>query len=393
MGAAPLSELPRLLYVGDVTVAHTSAGEALLYRLLQSYPADRLALICGVRPGVPLLPGAAYHHWGAAVPRLLHSRIAEEYILWRAWNYYKVPRAIANIATGFRPEAILTVSHVSAWLCAWQLAASRRIPLHMVVHDDYVYANRFPKWSQRWAESRFGDAYRSAAGRFCVSHTMADEYQRRFGVPGRVIYPTRDGAQPPAGVAPRLSRATDSLAFAYGGSVNDEAQLNQVLTFARVAGSAGHRLIVYTPQHAVLTERVRNIPSLDLRAPVPVAELPQRLRDEADCLFLPQSMEASDRALVATAFPTKWADYSNIGLPMIVWAPPWSSSARFVADNPGCAELVTTSDEADLASAMARMAASPADRIAAAGRLLTAGAAAFSPERAWQTLWSALLAN
>jgi hypothetical protein len=383
-------QLPRLLYIGDVTVAHTSAGEALLYRLLQSYPPERLALICGVRSGAPLLPGAAYHHWGATFPRLLHSRIAEEYILWRAWKYYQVPAVIAAIAEQFKPDAILTVSHVSAWLCAWQLGVARRIPLHMVVHDDYVYSSRFPGWSRPWAEKKFGEAYRAAAGRFCVSDTMAEEYQRRFGVPGSVIYPTREAGQPLADVAPRLSRAAGALTFAYGGSINDDAQLGQIMTFARVAGAAGHRLIVYTPQHAVLRERVRDVAAMDLRAPVAVDDLPKLLREEADCLFLPQSMDERHRSLVSTAFPTKWADYSNIGLPLIVWAPPWSCSTRFIADHPGCAELITTHSEADLSRAIAKMAESPEYRIAAAQRLLAAGAVTFSPERAWQTFHATL---
>ena len=78
--------LPRLLYVGDVSVADTMAGEALLFRLLQFYPAGKLALICGTRPGMPVLPGVRYHHWGPAFPRLLHSRVSEEYVLWRAWR-------------------------------------------------------------------------------------------------------------------------------------------------------------------------------------------------------------------------------------------------------------------------------------------------------------------
>ena len=75
MTAVP-ADLPRLLYIGDVTVADTLAGEALLFRLLQSYPPDKLALVCGVRPDAPLLPGVAYHHHGPAFPRLLYSRIA-----------------------------------------------------------------------------------------------------------------------------------------------------------------------------------------------------------------------------------------------------------------------------------------------------------------------------
>lgn len=382
--------LPRLLYIGDVTVAHTTAGEALLYRLLQSYPPERLSLVCGVRPDAPLLPGAAYHHWGAAFPRLLHSRIAEEYILFRAWKYYRVPRAIANIATLFKPEAILTISHVSAWLCAWQLAANRGLPLHIVAHDDGVYASRFPAWSRGWAERKFGEAYRAAQSRLCISDTMAETYERRYGVPGTVLYPTRESGQVVPDVAPRVSRPNGPLVFAYGGSVNTPGQLEQLVTFARVAGTAGHRLRVYTPQHELFRHVARETPSLDLRAPLPSAELIARLRDEADCLLLPQPLDEAERVLASTAFPTKWADYSCIGLPLVVWAPPWSSSARFVARHEGCAELVTTASDADLAACIARVAGSWSYRAQLAERLLAAGRDAFAPEAAWRTLRHAL---
>ena len=39
------AELPRLLYVGDVPVECSYHGSALLYRLLQKYPVDRLRII------------------------------------------------------------------------------------------------------------------------------------------------------------------------------------------------------------------------------------------------------------------------------------------------------------------------------------------------------------
>jgi hypothetical protein len=388
--AAPAT-LPRLLYIGDVMVADTTAGEALLFRLLQSYPPEKLALICGVRPGAPLLPGAAYHHWGAAFPRLLRSRIAEEYVLYRAWKYYQVPRQIANIATLFKPEAILTISHVSGWLCAWQLARRRGIPLHIVVHDDLVYGNRFPRWASRWAERKFGEAYRTARSRLCVSDALSAAYEARFGAPGSVLYPTRGATQPVAeAVAPRVAQPTSSLVFAYGGSINTAEQFDQMLVFARVAGAAGHRLLVYTPQESALRDRAAGVRSLDLRPAIPPAELKERLCAEADCLLLPQAFDESERAIASMSFPSKWVDYSAIGLPVLVWAPAWSVSADFAARQPGCAEVVTSPDEEQLAAALARLAASPGLRVQLAERILATGHQVFAPETGWHALWTAV---
>jgi hypothetical protein len=385
--------LPRLLYIGDVSVADTSASEVLLFRLLQHYPPARLAAVCGVRPGDPMLPGVSYHHWGAAWPRLLRSRVAAEYILWRAWKYYEVPPPIANIATIFKPDAILTISHVSAWLCAWQLAERRRIPLHIIAHDDADYANRFPRWSWAWAEDKFGQAYRAAQSRFCISDTMAEIYQDRFGVPGSVIYPTRAAGIGDVVVAPRVTRPGRELVFGYGGSINSQPQLEQILEFARLAGQSGHRLIAYTPQHETLRAVAAAVPSFELRAPVPSTALGGVLREAVDCLFLPQPLDDSERVAAATAFPSKWADYSSFGLPLLVWAPPWSASARFVQKHPRAAELVTTAHPEEVVQAIERLAQSTGHRVELAEGLLAEGRTVFSPDAAWRTFRDALQAG
>ena len=383
-------EVPRLLYIGDVSVADTMAGEALLFRLLQFYPPDRLAIVCGVRPGMPMLPGVTYHHWGPAVPRLLHSRVAAEYILWRAWRYYEVPWPIASIASMFRPDAILTISHVSGWLGAWQLALRRRIPFHLIAHDDHAYVGRFPAWSRPWVEARFGEAYRAARSRLCISDTMAEVYERRFGAPGQVIYPTYKGGQLHE-VSPRVSKAVDRLTFAYGGSINGRSDMEQIVAFGKAAAAGGHRLIAYTPQHAELAAlAAAHGADIDARVPIHSDLLLSRFRDEADCLFLPQSMRPQDHWLVATAFPTKWADYATVGLPVLVWAPAHSSSARFVGAHPGSAELVTTTEIGHIDAAIAGLASSPARRRQLAQTLLAAGRESFSPEAAWRTFRMAL---
>jgi hypothetical protein len=388
-GVTAGAALPRLLYIGDVSVADTMAGEALLFRLLQFYPPDKLAVICGVRPDMPMLPGVAYHHWGPAFPSLLYSRVASEYILWRAWRYYEVPAQIAHIATLFRAEAVLTISHVSAWLAAWQLSAARRLPLHLIAHDDFVYASRFPAWSRGWAERKFGEAYRAAQSRFCISDTMEEIYRSRFGAPGSVIYPTfNDRAETLP--APRRA-ASRALTFAYGGSLNSAEEIDQMVAFARLAVSRGHRLVAFTPQHALVSQRAAAAGvAVEARPPVPSETLKQHFRNDADCLLLPQSLDPEQRPWVATAFPSKWADYATLGLPVLVWAPPESSSARFVAEHPGCAELVTSADPAAVTEAMARLERSEAYRQGLADTLLRVGAEAFSPRAAWQRFRDAI---
>ena len=383
--------LPRLLYIGDVAVADTMAGEALLYRLLQFYPPQKLALICSVRPDMPVLPGVAYHHYGPMFPSLLQSRVAEEYVLWRAWRYYEVPAAIERIATMFKAQAILSISHVSGWLAGWQLARNRRLPFHLIAHDDLVYSNRFPAWSRAWAERKFGEAYRDADGRFCISDSMEEIYRQRFGAPGQVIYPAYKGAGESTAIGPRVERATASLVFGYGGSINSASDMEQLITFARAVSARGHRLMVFSPQHQQLAARAAAAGvSIDTQAPIHSAQLTARFRAEADCLFLPQSMVEADRTLVATAFPTKWSDYSMLGLPVIVWAPPGSSSERFVREHPGCVELVVSNDATELGRAIAAIESGPEHRRRLAETLLAAGRAAFSPEAAWQTFRSAV---
>ena len=383
--------LPRLLYIGDVSVADTMAGEALLFRLLQFYPPEKLAVVCGVRPEIPRLAGVTYHHYGPMFPRLLYSRLAEEYILWRAWRYYEVPPSISHVATLFKPDAILTISHVSGWLAAWQLAGTRRIPLHMIAHDDFVYATRFPAWSRAWAERRFGEAYRAAQSRFCISDTMEEIYRARFGAAGSVIYPTFKSTGETLDVAPQVGTPRPSLVFGYGGSVNSRAEIEQLVTFARVASQRGHRLVAFTPQHALVSEMARaQGVAIDARAPVHSDDMKAYFRREADCLLLPQSMDPAQLPWVSTAFPSKWADYSRLGLPVLVWAPLSSSSARFVAAHPDCAELVTAADPAAIQRGIARLEHDASRRRSLAAALLRVGAEAFSPEAAWLRFRDAL---
>src|SRR5947209_241348 len=62
IGAEP--SLPRLLYVGSLSVEATSAGQMQLYRLLRSYPADCLRIVeteCDASCPSKRIPHIAYY--------------------------------------------------------------------------------------------------------------------------------------------------------------------------------------------------------------------------------------------------------------------------------------------------------------------------------------------
>ena len=185
--ASMTAALPRLLYLADVPVEASYHGSALLYRLLQGYPADRLCLIEGnllTSRRDRRLPGVRYESLNVGRPRLLNSRLHDWYSMWLMSRSAGRARQLPSLLDGFEPEAVMTVGHGYTWVTAARFAAQRSVPLHLVCHDDWPSV--VPSALRNRVEREFGDAYRQAASRLCVSPQMVTEYERRYGAGGTV---------------------------------------------------------------------------------------------------------------------------------------------------------------------------------------------------------------
>ncbi|HET6370269.1 MAG TPA: methyltransferase domain-containing protein, partial [Nitrospiria bacterium] len=55
------------------------------------------------------------------------------------------------------------------------------------------------------------------------------------------------------------------------------------------------------------------------------------------------------------SFPSKLADYTATGLPILIWAPPYSSAVRWARENEGAAEVVDNQNPAALEKAVKRL--------------------------------------
>jgi hypothetical protein len=395
---------PRLLYIGDVPIQATTAGCTLMHRLLIDYPKDRLRIWeSNANPHVPdvRLPGVKYESFFTVFPRLLYTRW-EQLVRWRM---VVAARSVGRRLTrrvrrgaardGWMPEAILTVAHGTAWLSAAEVARRFKLPLHLIVQDEAAETTRVAKSKLGEVERLFGETWRLAASRMCASPFMAESYKTRYGAPGEWLnYGRAPGTlqfdKPPA----RLAEPVQSLTFAYAGLISSDAYGGLVGELATVLERRGHKLILFTK---ILPDSAQRYgldrPNVAVRPFVPLNDLIRFLHENADVLYVPMSFDAVDRPNMEISFPTKLADYTAAGLPILIYGPSYCSAVRWaksVTNTP--AEVVDDSGGEALDAAVGRL-ENAEHRQALALGAIAAGGTYFTQARSLEVLYGNLCAG
>jgi hypothetical protein len=354
------AQLPRLLYLGDVPVESSYHGSALLYRLLQNYPPAKLLIVEGnLRNSLTerRLAGVGYRTLQVGWARPLYTRFNRWAVL--AYSYAARFRASAlrKILRDFQPEAVLSVTHEFLWLTGARYARSAALPLHLVCHDDWPNVAAVPPGFRPWLDREFGCAYRQAASRLCVSPYMAEEYQRRYGIGGTVLYPSRAADAPLFDAPPdRLLKSNGPLTVAFAGTINSPGYVRALQNLAELLERIGGCLLIFGPlRETEMTACGLDRGNIEVRGMVSSAELMKRLRAEVDVLFIPQSFAPEDREHSALSFPSKLTDYTATGLPLLIQGPNYCSAVRWGRDQSGVAEVVTGEGLPDLSPALERL--------------------------------------
>lgn len=388
------ASLPRLAYIGEVPVLNISAGPALLYRLLESYPRDRL-LVCvsDDNPPDPIheLPGVEHRPFHLMNRRLLRSRFT---LIYAAWVYRRAAahgRALASRLRSQDVEAVLGVGHGFGWLPAAAAARELGVPFHFIVHDHWRGTITLPKRLEAEADQAFADIYRSATTRMPVSPDMEAHYRRIYGVGGSVVYPNRSLHALQLAQPPLRPPKPGAFIFAYAGSAHSSGQRRALADFANAIAPLGARLRIYQGLTlAQLRHDGLQTDNVELEPFRPSAELHADLAARVDAMYLPMSYTAEDRANVELCFPSKLADYTVAGLPILVRAPAYGTATNWARSNPGVAELVTAPGTEPLAAAARRVIEDDAHRHALAYAALAVGQRMFS-HRAVFEVFSACL--
>ena len=372
--------LPRLLYVGDVPVEATYHGSALLHRLLSDYPSDRLTIIETAARSVQKrrLRDINYISHPIGKARWLNTRFHPYLVAWFTQVGERQAPKIVQSVNGAGFESVLTVAHGFGWLAAASIASKRKMPLHLIVHDDWPRVAGVAPQFRQWLDERFANVYRQAQSRLCVSPAMSCSYEERYGEPAQVIYPSRAADCPDFDAPPaHLANNDKPFTIAFAGTINSNGYIDALTALHKALKPVGGRLLVFAPNQFGL-----NDPNTEMRGLVSSSELITRLRDEADALFVPMSFDECDRVNMQMAFPSKLADYTATGLPLLIYGPVYCSAVVWARENPGIAEVVEA--EPDLPTAINRLANNPDTRITLGKRALAIGREYFTHARAQQ---------
>ena len=208
-----------------------------------------------------------------------------------------------------------------------------------------------------------------------------------------MLYPSRSADSPQYDVAPeRLSRDIKTFTCAFAGTINSGGVVSALQRLARSLEPLGGLLLIYGP----LTTKIARTSGLaaaniELAGLLPSGRLMDALRESADALFVPMSFDAADRNSMEISFPSKLTDYSAVGLPLLIYGPPYCSAAQWAAENVGVAEVVTEESEGALSAALSRLAHDPLHRITLAQKALAVGENYFSHKTASEAFLAAIV--
>ena len=296
---------------------------------------------------------------------------------------------------GYKPEAILTVAHEYSWLTAAAYAEKHSLPLHLILHDEWVKGLNVIDWLRPGMDKVFRYYYRYATSRLCVSPYMAEQYRIRYGAEGKVLYPSRASDAPSFDRPPeRLTAPKTAPVFAYGGTVNFSGYPKVLRRVAQILGALGGRLIIFGPLDQLRARAIGlDLTNIELRGMVKSEEMIRKFREEADALILPMSFEALDRPNMEISFPSKLTDYTAAGLPILIYGPPYCSAVRWAREIRNVAEVVDEEDGAELKSVVERMVQSSDQRMKLAAAALEIGSKYFSHTSASEIFLHALRAT
>jgi glycosyltransferase involved in cell wall biosynthesis len=372
---------PRLVYIGDVPVEASYHGSALLHRLLAGYPPEKLCIVETATASVPSRrhAGVEYLSSPIAKQRWLNTRFHSHAVGWFSRVAARTGPRIAALVDGFHAESVLTVAHGFGWLGAADFAAKQDLPLHLMVHDDWPRVAQVNGGFRDWLDQSFARVCRQAQTVFCVSPAMCAAYRKRYGVSGEIIYPMRASDcevfdAPPA-------RVDRPFTIAFAGTINSAGYIQALLALRQAVTAIDGRLPIFGP---LTTDEARRFglhePRTSVRGLLSATELLTRLRAEADALFVPMSFAPADRTNMELAFPSKLADCTAVGLPLLIYGPPYCSAVAWARENSGVAEVVETDNDTNLAQAVARLAMNPSRRLALGGKALEVGSRYFAHE-------------
>lgn len=238
-------------------------------------------------------------------------------------------------------------------LAAWMVSAATGARHVILYHDDFIF-NAYGKLNVLDA-----DVYRRIAADAARVLVVSDEMDRliRKEVPGvhaEVLYPI-PGNIPANQPMPHWRAEFESqLPVCYGGTVFFSAHYNVIASIVAALAGVNGTLTIYSSRYAAEEAPLNDLPGCRVSAPLPPGELQAIAIAEYAAMLVFYSFDPEQEPRLRTSFPSKFPEFTQTGLPVILVAPPESTLGSWAIKNNWSA-YCPTADAAALTALLTRL--------------------------------------
>jgi len=321
---------------------HAGGGLVILRTLIEPEDRQRLLWVTTARqrpvdpsypPVISLRQSTVGRGWSERLAPVLDSTILSK----------AIARELLEIALRKKARAVWIIAHGSEVPVAVELLRlfrENRLPIHVTVHDDPAFAVAAMSKKLRLlvprTERKFATLLKAARTVDVIGKGMQQRYRHRYGIASEITHRALDGAIEPI---PRLDRRAVGLSVGILGNTYRYQQLPILAEAVRLAAARAGvpgRLIVYGQSFGDrLAGETKGKVDIVVRGHVDERTAATQLSREALALYLNYPFTAAETVLRETSFPTKLSTYLLCARPILVHAPPNSSTSELCTDEPG----------------------------------------------------------
>ncbi|MEJ7590188.1 MAG: hypothetical protein WKF77_01430 [Planctomycetaceae bacterium] len=362
-----------------------------MYRLLKLITPSQLCVVTpngGQKASGKQLIGETGAHIGGTLLASFQQRLSRTRFSKAAgiskWAGSYFTSSLARAVQDFDPQIVVSVAHGYAWHTAFRYAKRHDLPFFLIVHDAFEYTVDLPRGIKDKAVSVFIQAFQLAAEVFCVSSFMTEFYGHRTARQAVTLLPSRDRDNPVYS-SPKTIDPNGVIRIGYAGGLHNSGYRELTEKLAVMCAEMQLQLCIFGPDSPPFAIGKH----VSYEGNLPSNLLIQTLREKVDVLFSPQSFDEADRIGMETNFPSKLADYTATGLPLLIWGPKYASSIKWARQHEGVAVVVDDNGESRFREALLEIQAAEV-RNNVTKRSICVGEEQFSSERAFQLFRDAI---
>jgi hypothetical protein len=247
---------------------------------------------------------------------------------------FRLPKPLLQFARLWRPDIIFSVADDTHAPMGFRLAKRLRIPFAVHFQDLFACSTFLSAPIQPFGFLRplLLMRYRRLQDKADVVFHICSGMRAWFGnsARGDILYSLagkRDGHE-----AKRINPVRGHIRLVYAGNCYGPYGLMMLRLARLLERHPTISLEVFTMGNDWPSKDIQHFSKVGIyRGFLSFKELKFEL-ERADAFLLTMGFGELDRTFMETSFPTKWVDYTPYGKPIFVWAPEYSSSARFARD-------------------------------------------------------------